>query len=286
MADQEVDVVKLHSKNLAIRVDEMHLKHCLNETTPKWYAKSHEQSGEHQDESEQEEDQSDQNHDSGMQYPGNRFAMLGGRRYVSIKKVEMIEEHDFLVVHLDEKIKKHTIYELYIPFSADLSNTLTGYYKSSYFDKTLKQKKWLTITQFEPNYARRAFPCFDEPEFKAIFEISMAHHKDYVALSNMPVHWSEPLEGKSGWTWDHFEETVPMSTYLVAYGINCFKSKDGIKLEGSKSGFKVWARPDAIDQTIYSSVIGPKVLKFYEEYFEQPFPLPKTDMIALPDFGK
>lgn len=211
--------------------------------------------------------------------------MLGGARYVPIKNVELVEEFDFLVIHLKETLKKDTIYELYIPFAAELTEDLTGYYKSSYFDKSLKQKKWLTITQFEPNYARRAFPCFDEPQFKAIFEISMAHQKDYVALSNMPIHWSEPLEGKSGWLWDHFDESVPMSTYLVAYGINCFKSMEGVMVEGSKSSFKVWARPDAIDQAEYSSVIGPKILKFYEDYFEQPFPLPKTDMIAIPDFG-
>lgn len=286
MADVETDVIKLHSKNLDIRVDEMHLKHCLNETTPKWFKSSQEESGEQSKETRDESSGQSEGVDSDekeMQSKRNRYSMLGGRRYVAIKSVDLVKEFDFMVVHLKEKLQKNTIYELYIPFSADISESLTGYYKSSYFDKSLKQKKWLTITQFEPNSARRAFPCFDEPAFKAIFEISMAHHKDYVALSNMPIHWSEPLEGKSGWTWDHFDETVPMSTYLVAYGINCFKSKEGMKVGDSE--FKVWARPDAIDQTAYSAVIGPKVLKFYEEYFEQPYPLPKTDMIAIPDFS-
>lgn len=289
IADEDVDVIKLHSKNLIIRKEEMHLKHCLNETTPKWY-KSTEEDVEEDDQQEGKgspagSPEEESSHEQEMQSKRHRYSMLGGRRYVPIKSVDLIEEHDFLVIHLKETIKKNTIYELYIPFGAELTDQLTGYYKSSYFDKTLKQKKWLTITQFEPNSARRAFPCFDEPAFKSIFEISMAHDKDYVALSNMPIHWSEPLEGKSGWTWDHFDETVPMSTYLVAYGINCFKSKDALKVEGSKSLFKVWARPDAIDQVDYSAIVGPKVLKFYEDYFEQPFPLPKTDMIAIPDFA-
>lgn len=157
MSDVETDVIKLHSKNLAIRVDEMHLKHCLNETTPKWY-KSHE-SGEEKETSSQsgesKQDDEDDSHEQKMQLKRNRYSMLGGRRYLPIEKVDLIEEHDFMVVHLKEKLKKDTIYELYIPFAADLSESLTGYYKSSYFDKTLKQKKWLTITQFEPNYARR-----------------------------------------------------------------------------------------------------------------------------------
>lgn len=282
IADDDVDVIKLHSKNLAIRVEEMHIKHCLNETTPKWYKSSHE-SGEEKETAADESDE-DQSHELAMKYKRNRYSMLGGRRYLPIKNVELIEEHDFMVIHMKETLKKNTIYELYIPFAAELSHDLTGYYKSSYFDKQLKQKKWVAITQFEPNSARRAFPCFDEPQFKAIFEISMAHQKEYTALSNMPIHWSEPLEGKSGWIWDHFDESVPMSTYLVAYGIHCFKSKDGLKQDNDVH-FKVWARPDAIDQVDYSSVIGPKTLKFFEDYFEQPYPLPKMDMIAIPDFA-
>lgn len=81
------------------------------------------------------------------------------------------------------------------------------------------------------------------------------------------------------YVWDHYERSVPMSTYLVAFIIFDFdvrKSKDG--------DFRVWARHDAIAQTEYSLNIGPKMLKFYEDYFKIKYPLPKMDIAALPDF--
>ena len=80
--------------------------------------------------------------------------------------------------------------------------------------------------------------------------------------------------------WDHFERSVPMSTYLVAFIVSDFqflKSDDG--------NFSVWARSEALNQSLYSLKIGPKILKTYEDYFQIKFPLPKTDMVALPDFS-
>lgn len=300
MDDENVDVIKLHSKNLGIRFKEIKVKHCYNKEQQE--AEEAKLAGVGSREDSRQDDGDDDDGDEQQVQPqrrgrrggkgwggrmrGDRFALMsGGKRYLPILSAELIEEYDFLVIKLKEKLLKDTVYELYIPFAAELSDSLIGYYKSSYYDKKLKTKKFLTITQFEPNYARRAFPCFDEPEFKAKFEISLAHAKEYTALSNMPIKWSEPLEGKSDWCWDHFEESVPMSTYLVAYGINCFAHKDGVHDEGDNVHFKVWARPDAIDQVDYAKVIGPKVLNFYEDYFGLEFPLPKIDMIAIPDFA-
>lgn len=71
-----------------------------------------------------------------------------------------------------------------------------------------------------------------------------------------------------------------MSTYLVAFIVSDFdeqKSEDG--------KFRVWARHEAINQAQYSLIIGPKILKYYEDYFKIEFPLPKMDMVALPDFA-
>lgn len=81
---------------------------------------------------------------------------------------------------------------------------------------------------------------------------------------------------------DYFEETIPMSTYLVAYIVCDFKY-----VTDSTEGFDfgLWARPDVMSQVDYALHFGPKVLKFFEEYFDVPFPLPKMDMVAIPDFG-
>lgn len=78
--------------------------------------------------------------------------------------------------------------------------------------------------------------------------------------------------------WDYYQESVPMSTYLVAFAVTDFAHE-------TTGNFSVWARKEAIQQANYSLSIGPSILKHYEDFFQIPFPLPKIDMIALPDFG-
>lgn len=88
---------------------------------------------------------------------------------------------------------------------------------------------------------------------------------------------------KTDWVCDSFDVTVPMSTYLVAYSINDFEYRES-KMDGG-TVFRIWARRDAIDQVDYAKDIGPKVLKYFEKIFNVEYPLPKMDMIAIPDFS-
>lgn len=81
-----------------------------------------------------------------------------------------------------------------------------------------------------------------------------------------------------GYVWDEFQESVPMSTYLLAFVVSDFKNLTDGK-------FSVWTRPEAIDSARYALEVGPKILAFFEEYFDIKYPLPKIDMIALPDFS-
>ena len=87
-----------------------------------------------------------------------------------------------------------------------------------------------------------------------------------------------------GWEWDHYHKSVPMSTYLVAFVVSDFARRESDPTL-SKPAFAVWARKDAIEQVEYARDIGPRILTFFETYFNIPFPLPKQDMIALPDFN-
>lgn len=106
---------------------------------------------------------------------------------IEIKEVKFDADNEFLVIVANETFRQGNKYMVYIPFEAPLSTGLQGYYKSSYFDNKRREKVYLSVTQFEPTAARYAFPCFDEPEMKATFDIALGHHKNYTALSNMPL---------------------------------------------------------------------------------------------------
>ncbi|CAB3360791.1 Hypothetical predicted protein [Cloeon dipterum] len=188
------------------------------------------------------------------------------------------EARQFHIIHTGSSLKKGLSYTVEITFDGILNDLLQGFYRSSYQQDN--ETKWIATTQFQPTDARQAFPCFDEPGLKARFSISLARPKKLMAVSNMPKtnNISEPVEGMPGWEWDHFEESVPMSTYLVAFVISEFSRMDN-------GSFSVWSRRDAIKQAEYALQVGPAILKYFEKYFKIPYPLPKMDMVALPDFA-
>ena len=91
------------------------------------------------------------------------------------------------------------------------------------------------------------------------------------------------MEGTTEYVWDHYQESVKMSTYLVAFVVSKFKYKEITRSNDVR--FRIWYEPNSLDQTAYARDIGPKILEFFEGYFNVKFPLPKQDMIAIPDFG-
>ncbi|XP_030752545.1 aminopeptidase N-like [Sitophilus oryzae] len=201
-------------------------------------------------------------------------------------KVTYDKENDFLIILLDQPLTEDHRYEIYIPFKGKLNDGLAGFYRSSYVDSHTKEKKWLGVTQFEAISARRAFPCFDEPEMKATFDISVARKDGYRAISNMPLLTTEPMKEKTGWYWDRFDISVPMSTYLVAYVVSDFHYEEAEPLKDMNNvTFRIWARSDALNQVDFAKEVGPKALRYFEKFFNIDYPLPKQDMVAIPDFS-
>ncbi|XP_068228790.1 aminopeptidase N-like isoform X1 [Palaemon carinicauda] len=202
---------------------------------------------------------------------------------LGINKHEYDHEREFYVAHLNEPLEQGQKYILSMHFLGYLNDQLEGFYRSTYKDDD-GTDKLLAATQFQATDARKAFPCFDEPGLKATFEVYLAREKNMTSISNMPIIETIPVDGQDNWVWDHYDTSVPMSTYLVAFVVSDF-----VNLASTTSNnntlFRVWARESAIEQAEYSRQVGPAILTHFEEYFSVPYPLPKQDMIAIPDFS-
>ncbi|XP_030883946.1 endoplasmic reticulum aminopeptidase 1 isoform X1 [Leptonychotes weddellii] len=187
--------------------------------------------------------------------------------------------HEQIALLAPEPLAVGIPYTVVIDYTGHLSEHLNGFYKSTYRTKE-GEMRVLASTHFEPTAARMAFPCFDEPAFKANFSVKIRREPRHLAISNMPL--VESVTVAEGLIEDHFDVTVKMSTYLVAFIISDFESISKM----TKSGVKVsiYAVPDKIHQADYALDTAVTLLEFYEDYFSIPYALPKQDLAAIPDF--
>uniref|UniRef100_A0A673C166 Aminopeptidase n=1 Tax=Sphaeramia orbicularis TaxID=375764 RepID=A0A673C166_9TELE len=198
-----------------------------------------------------------------------------------VRPLQVLEYPRFHQIALvsDSWLIKGRKYEVQMEFAANLSDSYHGFYKSSYRTSS-GEIRLMASTQFEATFARGAFPCFDEPAFKANFTIQIIREPRHIAISNMPKLKTVDLPG--GLLEDYFDTTVKMSTYLVAYIVSDFVSVSRTTQHGVK--ISIYAVPDKIDQTTFALDAAVKLLDFYDDYFDIPYPLPKQDLAAIPDF--
>lgn len=196
-------------------------------------------------------------------------------------------------------------WKLKLGFAGELNDELKGFYRSIWTDEAGKQHV-IATTQFEATDARRAFPCFDEPEMKATFKVALNVPHDYTALSAMRVESvstmsvSAPagLAGATGNTamlhdhGDHsqllkrveFATTPLMSTYYLAFMAGEFESGGSITVNGKELGF--YSTPGKSHQLNFAKQIAAFSLTTYESYFGIPYyGGDKIDFIAIPDFA-
>ncbi|XP_070992129.1 endoplasmic reticulum aminopeptidase 1b [Oncorhynchus clarkii lewisi] len=197
---------------------------------------------------------------------------------VPLQVLEYPASHQLALVS-DVLLVRGGTYKVRLEFSANLSDSFHGFYKSSY-RTTTGEVRFIASTQFEATSARAAFPCFDEPAFKANFTIQIRREARHIALSNMPKVKTVELPG--GVLEDHFDTSVRMSTYLVAFIVSDFQSVSKTTSHGVK--ISVYAVPDKINQTDFALNAAVRLLDFYDDYFDIPYPLPKQDLAAIPDF--
>lgn len=166
---------------------------------------------------------------------------------------------------------------LVIAYTAALTDSMMGIYPS-YYQVDGVQKE-LIGTQFETNFARQAFPCIDEPEAKATFDLAIKfdEHEGETVLSNMPE--KEVIDGVH-----HFETTVRMSTYLVAFA---FGELQGVQTK-TESDVQVGVfatKAHQANELDFALDIAKRSIEFFEDFYQTPYPLPHSWQLALPDFS-
>ncbi|XP_030828452.1 glutamyl aminopeptidase isoform X2 [Strongylocentrotus purpuratus] len=199
---------------------------------------------------------------------------------VAVEKLLFFKKNDQISVHFEKPISNDVHCILTLEFNYTLAEGLDGFYRSSY--KKNGNPVTMASTQFESTSARQAFPCFDEPAMKAKFSLKIVHDKDHITLFNMPAQTKDGPYKETALLLDTYQTTVPMSTYLVAFVVCDFISIDDVTSTGTKVA--MYAPVDQINQAQLALEVVNKTIPFYETLFDISYPLPKQDMIAIPDF--
>ncbi|HVS39951.1 MAG TPA: M1 family metallopeptidase [Gemmataceae bacterium] len=170
-------------------------------------------------------------------------------------------------------------WRLNLTFTGTLNDKLRGFYRSKYKNKE-GEWRWLAATQFEATDARRAFPCWDEPAFKAVFASTLVVDPALQVVSNTAVAVQRAENGKMV---VRFADTIPMSTYLVAYIVGELEATDAAMVGAAP--LRVWCVPGKERLTRFGRDIGAFSLGYFEEYYGRKYPGDKLDLIAIPDFA-
>ncbi|HEY8829790.1 MAG TPA: M1 family metallopeptidase, partial [Candidatus Limnocylindria bacterium] len=165
--------------------------------------------------------------------------------------------------------------DLRLEWSGEITEKLRGLYRST------RPGERYAATQFEAADARRAFPCFDEPEFKATFKVVLTHDPRLAAIANMPIE-SERADGDMKQT--TFRETPVMSSYLLAFTVGPYDATPPAKTKTNVE-CRVWLPKGTADQAIFARDSHVKAVEWLEQYTNIPYPFaPKVDAIGIPDF--
>lgn len=186
-------------------------------------------------------------------------------------------ENDEIKLRVPKLIKKQV--SIVIEFEGKITDSMMGIYPSYYqIDGEMKE---IISTQCEPHHAREIFPCIDEPAAKATFDLTLETEKEVTVLGNMPIK-TEKDDKHTKHT--KFNTTPKMSTYLFAFVIGelhrvSTKTNHGVEVN-------IWANknhsPAKLD---FALDVAKRSIEFFEDYFNVKYPLPKMDLVAIPDFS-
>jgi len=181
-----------------------------------------------------------------------------------------------------------------ITFEGTINNDMAGFYRSKYKPVVPaaasvprdEEFHYMFSTQFESSDARRAFPCFDEPNLKATFDVELELPSDQVALSNMPEK-SVKKSKKEGFQVVSFERTPIMSTYLLAWAIGDFEYVEAFtkrQYNGKNLPVRVYTTRGLKEQGRFALEHAYQIVDYFSEIFKIDYPLPKADLLAVHEF--
>ena len=171
-------------------------------------------------------------------------------------------------------------WRLRLSFTGVLNDRLHGFYRSTYKDAT-GASHTIAATQFESTDARRGFPCWDEPAFKAVFGVTLVVPEGLAAVSNTAIASEAP--GGDGKKVVRFADTIRMSTYLLAFVVGELEATEPIMV--GPTPLRVWCVPGKKHLARFALAIGAFSLEFFEHYYGLPYPGDKLDLLAIPDFA-
>jgi aminopeptidase N len=208
----------------------------------------------------------------------------------TIVKIDKKSQQDIAVSRINhqrslDEVRLHSSELLYpgeylisLEFNGTITAHMEGIYPCTFtLDGVEKQ---LIATQFESHHAREAFPCIDEPEAKATFDLTVTSPVGETVIANTPAKEQHDDAGKTVTT---FQTTPKMSTYLLAFVYGELEYKEATTQHGVT--IRTYATPDNVGFTDFALDVAVKTLDFYTDYFDIPYPLQKCDLIALPDFA-
>src|SRR5437867_2765396 len=210
-------------------------------------------------------------HSVSLKLPGGK-RLSGSARFDSDNEQAILDFPETLSTGLGE---------LQLSFSGILNDKLHGFYRSTYKDANGREKP-LASTQFESTDARRAFPCWDEPAFKAVYQVTLVVDEKLTAISNARVLRETVLPG-TGKKEVVFADSMKMSTYLVAFIVGEFEATDPVMV--GQAPLRVWAVPGKKHLANFALDIGKASLEHFSRYYGIPYPGDKLDLIAIPDFA-
>jgi len=214
---------------------------------------------------------------------------------IKASKISYDEKNQRCTLAFDQELSQTEKAVLTITFEGTMNNTMAGFYRSKY-TPTVEASKgvakddehhYMFSTQFESSDARRAFPCFDEPNLKATFDFEMEVPEDLTALSNMPEKETKKSK-KAGHKIVSFDRTPIMSTYLLAWSFGDFEYIEDFtkrKYNGKNLPVRVYTTRGLKEQGELALESAHQVVDYFSEIFRIDYPLPKVDLLAVHEFS-